>query len=109
MEQLWSAEALRLHWVLQPSEQPLLKGLSGPKRLVLGYYLKFFQRHARFPNRMDAIPEIVAHFLAEQIEYDGPLPSDVPERSDRRLVSDHLRLRRFDQAASGGLQRDEQA
>tara|TARA_R110002124_G_scaffold286686_1_gene468309 strand:+ start:785 stop:3712 length:2928 start_codon:yes stop_codon:yes gene_type:complete len=104
MEQLWSAEALRLHWVLQPSEQPLLKGLSGPKRLVLGYYLKFFQRHARFPNRMDAIPEIVAQFLAEQIEYDGPLPSDVPERSDRRyrrLVSDHLRLRRFDQAASG--------
>lgn len=104
MEQLWSAEALRLHWVLQPSEQPLLKGLPGPKRLVLGYYLKFFQRHARFPNRMDAMPEAVVQFLAEQIEYDGPLPSDVPERSDRRyrrLVSDHLRLRRFDRAASG--------
>ncbi|MCG7858931.1 DUF4158 domain-containing protein, partial [Flavihumibacter sediminis] len=50
------------------------------------------------------MPEAVVQFLAEQIEYDGPLPSDVPERSDRRyrrLVSDHLRLRRFDRAASG--------
>lgn len=84
MEHLWSAEALRLHWVLQPTEQPLLKGLPGPKRLVLGYYLKFFQRYAKFPRRFDAIPEAVAQFLAEQIEYDGPLPSYAPERSDRR-------------------------
>jgi hypothetical protein len=38
MEHLWSAEALRLHWVLRPTEQPLLKGLPGPRRLVLGYY-----------------------------------------------------------------------
>ena len=38
MEYLWSAEALRLHWVLQASEQHLLKGLPTPKRLVLGYY-----------------------------------------------------------------------
>jgi len=103
MEYLWSAEALRLHWVLQASEQHFLKGLPTPKRLVLGYYLKFFQRHARFPGRMEAIPEAVAQFLAEQIEYDGVLPSHVPEHSDRRyrrLVSDHLRLRRFDRAAS---------
>lgn len=56
------------------------------------------------PSRVDAMPETVAQFLAEQIEYDGLLPLYAPERSDRRyrrLISDHLRLRRFDRAASG--------
>lgn len=49
MEQLWSTEALRVHWVLTPQELLLLEGLSTRRRLVLGYYLKFFQRHAQFP------------------------------------------------------------
>lgn len=103
MGQLWSAEALRSHWVLRPQEQRLLKGLPAQKRLVLGYYLKFVQRHARFPALTETVPSAVAQFLAEQIEYEGPLPSHVPERSDRRyrrLVSEHLRLRRFDRDAS---------
>ena len=67
------------------------------------YYLKFFQRYAQFPGLTDVVPEAVAQFLAEQIEYEGPLPSHVPERSDRRyrrLISAHLRLGRFDKAAS---------
>ena len=103
MEQLWSAEALRAHWVLQPHEQRLLKGLPAQKRLVLSYYLKFFQRHAWFPGLTETMPEAVTQFLAEQIGYDGPLPSCAPERSDRRyrrLVSEHLRLGRFDREAS---------
>ncbi len=103
MEQLWSAETLRSHWVLRSQEQRLLKGLPAQKRLVLGYYLKFFQRYARFPGLTATVPEAVAQFLAEQIGYEGPLPSHVPERSDRRyrrLVSAHLRLGRFGQEAS---------
>lgn len=81
----------------------MLKGLPAPKRLVLGYSLKFFQPNAQFPGLTDVVPEAVAQFLAEQIEFEGSLPSHVPERSDRRyrrLVSTHLRLRRFDREAS---------
>lgn len=104
MEQLWSAEALREYWVLSPEELDLLKGMSVRRGLVLGYYLKSFQRYARFPRLSDPVPEAVADFLGEQLGYRGPLPSHVPDRTDRhyrRLVSDHLRLRRFDRAASG--------
>ena len=103
MEQLWSAEALRAHWVLSPEELGLLKGMSIRRGLVLGYYLKCFQRYARFPQLSDPVPDAVADFLGEQIGYDGPLPSRVPDRTDRhyrRLVSAHLRLGRFDKAAS---------
>ncbi|WP_185962264.1 Tn3 family transposase [Palleronia caenipelagi] len=104
MEQLWSAEALRAHWVLSPEELELLKRMSLRRGLVLGYYLKSFQRYARFPRLSDPVPEAVADFLGEQLGYRGPLPSHVPDRTDRhyrRLVSHHLRLRRFDRAASG--------
>lgn len=90
MEQLWSAEALRAHWVLSPEELGLLKGMSIRRGLVLGYYMKFFQRYARFPQLSDPVPDAVADFLGEQIGYDGPLPSRVPDRTDRhyrRLVS----------------------
>ena len=77
--------------------------MPAQKRLILGYYLKFFQRHARFPVLTETVPETAAQFLAEQLEYEGPLPLHVPERSDRRyrrLVAEHLRLGRFDKAAS---------
>lgn len=104
MEQLWSAEALRAHWLLSPEELDLLKGMSLRRSLVLGYYLKAFQLCARFPRLSDPVPEAVADFLGEQLGYCGPLPSQMPDRTDRhyrRLVSDYLRLRRFDRAASG--------
>ena len=103
MEQLWSAEALRAHWVLAPEEKQLLEGMSRRRRLVLGYYLKYFQRHACFPSLADPVPKVLAEFLGEQIEYDGPLPSRVPDRTDRhyrRLVATYLRLGRFDMDAS---------
>ena len=103
MEQLWSAEALRAHWVLFPEELRLLKGMSPRRGLVVGYYLKFFQRYARFPELADPVPAAVADFLGEQVGYDGPLPSGVPDRTDRhyrRLVSAHLRLGRFDRETS---------
>ena len=99
MEQLWSTEALRVHWVLTPQELLLLEGLSTRRRLVLGYYLKFFQRHAQFPSLADPVLEAVAQFLGEQVAYSGRLPSHVPERSDRRYrraVETFLRLGRFD-------------
>ena len=103
MEHLWSAEALRAHWVLFPEELRLLKGMSPRRGLVVGYYLKFFQRYARFPELADPVPAAVADFLGEQVGYDGPLPSGVPDRTDRhyrRLVSAHLRLGRFDRETS---------
>ena len=62
MEQLWSAEALRAHWVLFPEELRLLKGMSPRRGLVVGYYLKFFQRYARFPELADPVPAAVADF-----------------------------------------------
>ena len=46
---------------------------------------------------------LMSSFLAEQVEYDGALPLEIPERLDRRyrrLVSTRLRLRRFGRAAS---------
>jgi len=103
MEQLWSAEALRTHWVLTSAELELLKGMSARRSLVVGYYLKFFQRYGRFPQLSDAVPAPVAAFLGEQVGYGGPLPARVPDRTDRyyrRLIIDHLRLRRFDRSAS---------
>lgn len=107
MEQLWSAEALRTHWVLTSAELVLLKGMSARRSLVVGYYLKFFQRYGRFPHLSDAVPTPVASFLGEQIGYGGPLPARVPDRTDRyyrRLIIDHLRLRRFDRSASAQFQ-----
>lgn len=107
MEQLWSAEALRAHWVLTPPELGLLKGMSAQRRLVFGYYLKFFQRHAHFPGLADPLPEAVAEFLVEQTGYEGSLPSHVPDRTDRhyrRLVAAYLRLGRFDQRMSAKFQ-----
>ena len=38
MEQLWSAEALRAHWVLSSGELELLKEMLVRRGLVLGYY-----------------------------------------------------------------------
>ncbi|MCY4129537.1 MAG: Tn3 family transposase, partial [Gammaproteobacteria bacterium] len=81
----------------------LLKGMSARRGLVLGYYLRFFQLHAHFPQLSDPVPDTVADFLSKQIGYDGPLPSRVPDRTDRhyrKLVSTHLRLGRFDREAS---------
>ena len=49
MEQLWSAEALRAHWVLTPPELGLLKGMSAQRRLVAAYL-----RLGRFDQRMSA-------------------------------------------------------
>ena len=98
MEQLWAAEALRAHWVLTSQELRLLEGLSPRRRLVLGYYLKFFQRHARFPGLADPVPDAVGQFPGERIAYEGPLPSHVPERSDRRYrraVETFLKLGRL--------------
>ena len=103
MEQHWSAEALRAHWVLSSEELELLKEMLVQRGLVLGYYLKFFQRYARFPRLSDPVPDAITDFLGEQIGYDGPLPSCVPDRTDRhyrRLVAAHLRLGHFDREAS---------
>ena len=63
MEQLWSAEALRAHWVLSPEELGLLKGMSIRRSLVLGYYLKFFQYYARFPQLSDPVPGRCSRFF----------------------------------------------
>lgn len=104
MEQLWSAEALRMHWVLPQEELELLKEMSLRRGLILGYYLKAFQHYARFPRLLNPIPGAVADFLGEQLGYRAPLPLHVPDRTDshyHHLVSDYLRLRRFEQAASG--------
>ena len=103
MEQHWSAEALRAHWVLSSEELELLKEMLVQRGLVLGYYLKFFQRYARFPRLSDPVPDAITDFLGEQIGYDGPFPSCVPDRTDRhyrRLVAAHLRLGHFDREAS---------
>ena len=101
MQQLWSSEGLREHWVLTAQEHLLLKGLSGRRKLVLAYYLKYFLQHAQFPSLTVCVPEVVADFLGEQVGFLGPLPSQIPKRTDRyyrKVVSEHLRLKRFDKS-----------
>lgn len=86
MEQLWSAEALRAHWVLSPKELGLLKGMSLRRSLVLGYYLKSFQRYARFPRLSDPVPEAIADFLGGTARISRP-SSIARARSHRPSLS----------------------
>lgn len=67
MQQIWTDDELRTHWVLSDAELGLLKGTSGRRRLTLCVYLKYFQLHAGFPGKQDAVPHQVMEFLAAQV------------------------------------------
>lgn len=103
MQQIWSDEELRAHWVLNTSELGLLKGISEQRRLTLCYYLKYFQLHAQFPKSLDFVSPQVLNFLAPQIgSADGDGLVGVPKRTDRfykRQVIAFLDIQRFDKAA----------
>jgi len=103
MQQIWSDEELRAHWVLNASELGLLKGISEQRRLTLCYYLKYFQLHAQFPKSLDFVSPQVLNFLAPQI---GSANDDglvgVPKRTGRfykRQVIAFLDIQRFDKEA----------
>lgn len=84
MQQIWSDEELRAHWVLSVSELGLLKGISELRRLTLCSYLKYFQLHAQFPKSMDFVSPQVLKFLASQIAVnDDDGLAVVPKRTDR--------------------------
>jgi len=103
MQQIWSDEELRAHWILTAQELGLLKGISEQRRLTLCYYLKYFQLHAQFPKSLDFVSPQVLKFLAPQIgsANDDGL-ADVPKRTDRfykRQVIAFLDIQRFDKEA----------
>ncbi|ARE42288.1 Mobile element protein (plasmid) [Rhodovulum sp. P5] len=103
MQQIWSDEELRAHWVLSASELGLLKGTSESRRLTLCYYLKYFQLHARFPKSLDLVSPQVLKFLASQIAAaDDDGLAIVPKRTDRfyrRQVMSFLDIALFDKEA----------
>lgn len=102
MQQIWSAEELQEHWVLSDEEAVLSQSVIEPRRLMLCYYLKYFQLTSQFPNRNDVNPEVVLEFLARQIGSEFSQLPLVPKRSDRRYrqqIIEFLSLRRFDKQA----------
>ncbi len=103
MQQIWSDEELRAHWVLSASELGLLKGISEQRRLTLCYYLKYFQLHAQFPKSLDFVSPQVHKFLASQIAAtDDDGLAAIPKRTDRfyrRQVIVFLGVLHFDKEA----------
>ena len=103
MQQIWTDDELRTHWVLSDAESGLLKGTSGRRRLTLCVYLKYFQLHARFPGKQDAVPHQVLEFLAAQVGcgMDARVVG-IPDRTARFYkgqLSAFLELKRFDKDA----------
>ena len=102
MQQIWSTEELQEHWVLSDEELLFSESVIEPRRLMLCYYLKYFQLTAKFPNSVDFIPELVLEFLAHQIGSEFSQLPLVPNRSDRRYrrqIIEFLNLGRFDRKA----------
>lgn len=102
MQQIWSDEELRTHWVLSETELDLLKGMSAKRRQTFCYYLKYFQLQAQFPSsRQGAQPQVLA-FLQSQIGGIDYGLSVIPGRTDRlyrRQVLEFLNIVRFDKQA----------
>lgn len=83
MQQIWSDEEVRTHWIVSDAELGLLKGMSDPRRLTLCYYLKHFQYHAQFPISSDFVSQQVLEFLVSQIGGPNEGLALVPNRTDR--------------------------
>lgn len=99
MQQIWSTEELQEHWALSDEELLFSESVIEPRRLMLCYYLKYFQLTAKFPNSVDFNPELVLEFLAHQIGSEFSQLPLVPNRSDRRYrrqIIEFLNLGRFD-------------
>ncbi len=104
MQLIWSDEELRAHWVLSASELGLLKGISERRRLMLCYYLRYFQLHAQFPKSLGFVSPQILKFLAPQIGSadDDDVLAVVPKRTDRfykHQVIAFLDIQRFDKEA----------
>jgi len=107
MQQIWTDDELRAHWVLSDAELALLQGVSEHRRLTVCVHLKFFQFHARFPGKQDVVPQPILEFLASQVGSaidTGSGIMDVPDRTARfykHQIGTFLRIRRSDTAARG--------
>ena len=107
MQQIWTDDELRAHWVLSDAELGLLRGVSESRSLTLCIYLKYFQRHARFPGPQDVVPQPILEFLASQVGSvmeTGARVTGIPDRTARFYkgqIGTFLRIRRFDTAARG--------
>ncbi len=105
MQQIWTDDELRAHWVLSDAELALLRGVSDHRRLTVCVYLKSYQFHARFPGKQDGVPRQVLEFLASQIGSaieTGAGVTDVPDRTARfykRQIGTFLAIKRFSQTA----------
>ena len=107
MQQIWSDEELREHWVLSDVELSLLKGMSEPRRVTFCFYLKYFQLHAQFPRLRGSVsPQLIAFLTSQVGAAEGHHVIRVPKRTDRfyrRQISTFLNLQKFDGDARSEL------
>ncbi|WP_336207007.1 DUF4158 domain-containing protein [Nonomuraea sp. LPB2021202275-12-8] len=56
------------HWLLIGKEPDLLTGRTGPSKLALALWLKFFAQHGRFPEGRSELPDEAVAFVAGQVK-----------------------------------------
>ncbi|WP_433345357.1 DUF4158 domain-containing protein [Microtetraspora malaysiensis] len=56
------------HWLLIGKEPDLLTGRTGPSKLALVLWLKFFAQHGRFPEGRSELPDEAVAFVAGQVK-----------------------------------------
>ncbi|MFD8563298.1 DUF4158 domain-containing protein [Streptosporangium canum] len=56
------------HWLLIGKEPDLLTGRTGPSKLALALWLKFFAQHGRFPEGRSELPDEAVTFVAGQVK-----------------------------------------
>ena len=93
MKRIWDIDELKEHCSLRFEENRRLKTKPARNHLPFAVQLKFYQNTGRFPSTINEIPETPLHYLADQLEEEGPASLSAGQKRD--LIADPETLQRL--------------